>query len=342
MLDLRLLQQAVTLARTRSFARAAEVLHLTQPALSRSIAGLESALGEKLFDRTPQGVTPTAYGAMLLARAEKLLAESREVERDFRLLRGLDIGELRVGVGPYPAAISAGRAIGELLAEHPALQVEVVQRDIREMAEAVRARELDLAVMELSIADDMPELATEALPQHPGFFIVRAGHPLVRAEPAGVEEIARFPLITNRLAARFSAPIATLIRGRADGRDLLPQVRIVSVGLALDIARHSDAVALAPLQTAAEDVAAGRLVALPFRLPAMHTNYGFVVHRDRAPSPAALAFMAVLRRVEAEVAAAEADPVNARNTRNAGRRSAAGRKGPAAKRSAAPRPRAVR
>jgi DNA-binding transcriptional LysR family regulator len=99
MLDLRLLHHALTLTRHRNFARAAEALHLTQPALSRSIAGLEAALGEKLFDRTRQGVAPTSFGQMLLARAQALVDDAAELERDFTLLRGLQIGELRVGAG---------------------------------------------------------------------------------------------------------------------------------------------------------------------------------------------------------------------------------------------------
>lgn len=93
MLDLRLLHQAVALARHRNFARAAESLRLTQPALSRSIAGLEAGLGEKLFNRTQQGVEPTAFGQMLLSRAQTLLEGATELERDFQLMRGLDIGE---------------------------------------------------------------------------------------------------------------------------------------------------------------------------------------------------------------------------------------------------------
>ena len=72
---------------------------MTQPALSRSIAGLEAALGEQLFNRARQGVEPTSFGEVLLARARSLLDEATELERDFRLLRGLDIGELRVGAG---------------------------------------------------------------------------------------------------------------------------------------------------------------------------------------------------------------------------------------------------
>ena len=115
MLELRLLHQALILARHRNFARAAEALHLTQPALSRSIASLESALGERLFDRTRQGVEPTSFGRMLLARAQPLVDDANELERDFFLMRGLEIGELRVGAGAYAAELSVGQAAGRLM-----------------------------------------------------------------------------------------------------------------------------------------------------------------------------------------------------------------------------------
>jgi DNA-binding transcriptional LysR family regulator len=306
MLDLRLLQQALTLAQTRSFARAAEALHLTQPALSRSIAGLEDTLGEKLFDRTPQGVVPTAYGKMLLGRAERLLADSREIERDFQMLRGLDIGELRVGLGPFPAAISAGRAVGELLTQHPGLAIDLAQYDIREMAEAVRRRELDLCVMELSLVDDMPELATEPLPRHPGYFVVRADHPLARMASPTLQDVSRYPLVINRVLARFAEVVGEVVARAGEGGSYLPQVRIASIELAFDIARHSNAIAVSALPQVADDVARGRLAVLPCRLPTMTSGYGFVYRQDRALSPAALAFMDAVRRVEAAVTAEEA------------------------------------
>jgi len=129
MLELRLLHQALTLARHRNFARAAQALHLTQPALSRSIAGLETTLGERLFDRSRRGVEPTAFGQMLLARAQPLVDAATELERDFRLLRGLQIGELRVGAGAYAVELSVSQAVGRLMARHPDLQVELASHD---------------------------------------------------------------------------------------------------------------------------------------------------------------------------------------------------------------------
>ncbi len=67
-IDIRLIRHVLMLARHRNFARAAEQLHLSQPALSRSIARLEETLGVALFDRTRDGVIPTDYGRIVIER----------------------------------------------------------------------------------------------------------------------------------------------------------------------------------------------------------------------------------------------------------------------------------
>ena len=74
-LDLRLLESAIALAHHRSYARASKALHVSQPTLSRSIAGLEDSLGVRLFDRGRGGVDPTPFGRLLLERGAALLAD---------------------------------------------------------------------------------------------------------------------------------------------------------------------------------------------------------------------------------------------------------------------------
>jgi DNA-binding transcriptional LysR family regulator len=303
MLDLRLLHQALTLARHRNFARAAAALHMTQPALSRSIAGLESGLGEKLFSRTRQGVEPTSFGRMLLSRAQDLLAAAVELERDFNLMRGLEIGELRVGAGAYPAEISVGQAAGRLAGRHPGLRIDVTVADLRALAAAVIDRRLDLAVIELSLVDGEPRVATEALPRHPGYFYCRAGHPLLAEESPTVERILAFPFAGTRMPPRVAESFLKIARAGAidpDSGDYLPPIKVDSISLARDIVMRSDAVGVAPLSMLAAEIESGRLAALPTRLPWMTTAYGFVYLRDRPLSPAAEAFMAEVRRVEAE------------------------------------------
>jgi DNA-binding transcriptional LysR family regulator len=302
-LDLRLLHQALVLERHRNFARAAEALHLTQPALSRSIAGLEAVLGERLFDRTHQGVEATAFGRMLLSRARGLVDDAAELERDFQLFRGVHIGTLAVGAAIFPAALSVGQAAGALMGRHPRLNIELSTSDLRTLLDQVLQRKLDLGVMELSMVEGETLLATEALPEHPGCFFCRAGHPLAQLPRPSLKQVLAYPYVGPRLPQRIARDFLQQVKvGRidADSGDYLPPVKVDTVAVAIEVVLHSDAVGLAPL---APEVRAGRLLALPLRPDWMHTRYGFVYLRDRQLSPAASAFMAEVRAVEAGLAA---------------------------------------
>jgi len=300
-LDLRLLHQALILARHRNFARAAEALHLTQPALSRSIAGLEAALGERLFDRTRQGVEPTAFGRMLLARAEALVDDADELERDFRLMRGLQIGELHVGAGVYAAELSVGQAAGRLMGRHPHLRIDLTSADVRLLIAALLERRLDLAVVELSMLAGETAIATEALPEHAGCFFCRTGHPLLQIAQPSLEQVLAYPYVGTRMPQRVAGGFLQLARvGRIDAAsgDYLPPVKVDSIQVAKEVVLQSDAVGAAPLALLAAEIRAGRLQPLPLRPDWLHTRYGFAYLRERQLAPAALAFMAEVRAVE--------------------------------------------
>ena len=94
----------VAVADRRSFIRAAEQVHLSQPALTRSIQAAEAELGLLLFDRGTQEVVPTPAGEFIVARARQLVFDNRCLERDIALYRSLELGDTAFGVGPFPAA----------------------------------------------------------------------------------------------------------------------------------------------------------------------------------------------------------------------------------------------
>ena len=96
MIELRLIQHALALARFRNYARAAQSLHLTQPTMTRSIAALERAVGVRLFDRGPNGVEPTAFGNILLDRGARVNAGEADLRRVILILAGLVSGSLAV------------------------------------------------------------------------------------------------------------------------------------------------------------------------------------------------------------------------------------------------------
>ncbi|MDI7065621.1 LysR family transcriptional regulator, partial [Klebsiella pneumoniae] len=101
----RRLGHLIALAEEGSFARAAERVHLSQPALSRSIQALEEEVGMKLFDRAARGVAMTAAGRLLVERARRVLFETRCLFRDVELLKAHELGEVRIGLGPYAAVV---------------------------------------------------------------------------------------------------------------------------------------------------------------------------------------------------------------------------------------------
>ena len=281
---------------------------MTQPALSRSIAGFESRLGEKLFNRTSRGVELTAFGELLVSRGQALLDDANALEREFNLMRGVEVGSLRIGVGAFPAQISVGKAIGGFLVQHPHLRIEVMKDDLREIIDAVLAARLDIAVMELSLVDGEPRLATEPLPQHPAFFYCRVGHPLAAERHPTIERILKFPFAGTRMPPRVAKAFLELAKvGAIDAEtgDYLPPIKVDSLPMAKDVVMNSDAVAVAPLASIAQEVARHTLVPLPTRAAWMRTGYGFVTLRGTALSPAAEAFKDAVRRVENNVAAAE-------------------------------------
>jgi DNA-binding transcriptional LysR family regulator len=304
--DLTLLSHALTLAKHGTYARAAEALRISQPALSRQIAALEGSLGVRLFDRSRKGISPTAFGRVLLHRATFLVLEASDFERNVALLQELKDGELKVGAGVYPAELSLGTAVGRLAARHPGLRIDITAGDWRDAIEGVLAAVADLAVVELSVIKDDARLVLEPLPPHDGVFYCRPGHPLLAEKDLTVERVFDYPFAGPKLAPRVASLISRALKGKdvdPSTGDYLPSIKVDTLQLAKDAVAASNAFGIAPATAISSEVALGRLVTLPIRPSWLHTSYGFAWLKNRTLSPAALAFMAEVRTVEAELLA---------------------------------------
>ena len=162
-IELRHLRHALALAEHGNFARAAEALHLSQPALSRSLQALEAQVGEQLFDRSHREVTPTAMGELLLQHARKLLLHAQDLKHDLQLARGLEQGELRIGVGPFAGAALVAPVLAILSRAHPGVHLEVILAPWQELPARLQRREIDLMVVDLHEIEDDPCYAVQAL-----------------------------------------------------------------------------------------------------------------------------------------------------------------------------------
>ena len=314
-IELRLIRHALAVGRHGNFARAAEALHLTQPSLSRSIATLESQLGVPLFDRGAKGVTPTAFGRVLLERGETVLRREADLRREIALLAGLEVGTLTVTAGPHMMEASVATAIGRIAKAHPGLQIACIAADPANVLADVLAERSDVGISGIDGLEQEPRLVVEAYQPRRGVLACRPGHPLTQEKSPSLARVLEFPLVTTRLvgaqaalAGQYGVPTRASEVGDAE---YLPPILVNSFVAARLIARENDAIVTGTAATLADDIANGYLVALDCFVPGMETRQGCFYLRERTLSPAARLFIDMLRQVDAETHAEKAMPAHA-------------------------------
>jgi DNA-binding transcriptional LysR family regulator len=302
--DLRLIRLAIALGRHGNFARAAEEMNISQPSLTRGIAALESSLGVPLFDRTRKGAIPTPFGRVLLERGESMLRSDADLRREIRLLAGLEVGTLAIGAGPFAGEISVAKAVARVVSAHPRLRISLTVADPKQVVEDVLTGRIDVGVASIVGYETEARLVVETLPPLPVYLACRPGHPLTKETRPSLARALEFPLATTPLrgaqALLASSSGAVTIRGDSGVTDFVPQILVNSLAHARQIARDSDALFPCTAALLEDDVAAGVLIRLNCRVPAMRTTYGVLYLRDRTLAPAARMFIENLRAVEAE------------------------------------------
>lgn len=335
--DLRLVEFAVALARHRSFARAAEAMHVSQPTFSRGIAALEASLGVRLFDRSTRRVEPTATGLAYVAQAETLLAEASRLTEAVSQQDGLLQGPLTVGVGPLPLELSVLPATVRLHKRHPSVRLRLIEGQWRDIIDKLLSGTVDLVVMETSVLADDHRLEVEPLPRHSGVLVCRAGHPLAAKPRVSLEDLEPYPLVgvpmTRTITRSFGGVVGRLDVDHSTG-DINPHVTVTTTTGIREVVRHTDAVGLCVAAHVADDCRAGRLAILTVDFEMPSTGYGFAWLRGRRLTPAAQEFMQLVREAEAAFdsaatrSAPPVQPVTARAARRSARPSRENRPGP--------------
>jgi DNA-binding transcriptional LysR family regulator len=302
--NLRPLEFALALEQHRSFGRAAEALHVTQPSFSRAIAALETQLGARLFERSNRGVSPTPEGIDLLIRARRLLAEAaglRDALDDYRQLRS---GRVAIGAGPYALDLSVIETVVRLATQHPRLQFEIIEGHWRDFGARLLNAEVEIAVVELSIVSKDPRFQVEPLPAHAGCFYCRSEHPLAGRKGVALAEMLEYPLVNVRIAARTVAPgklQPSPFAIDAMTGDMLPSITTTSIATARAIIKRTDGIGIAAPVQLAEDLRRGAVAIIDAGAGVLKTSYGIVYMRGKVLSPGAQAFVSALKAVEAEI-----------------------------------------
>lgn len=286
-MDLKRLKHVLALADERNFARAAERVHLSQPAFSRSIQALEAELEIRLFDRGSTEVSATPAGAFVIERARKLLFDSRCLERDISLYRKNLIGDLAFGVGPFPAATLLPTLIPELRQQYAGVRVRVEVNNWANLLQHLRNEELDFFVADTRDLPASADLAIRPLARQFGNFYVRAGHPLLKENVVRPADLGAYGIATVRLPQAIRASL-TQVLAAEPGASLPLALECDDVLTLKRSALGSDTVLAIVHAAVIEEVNAGQLFPLQVQgVPALHSEMGIVSLQGRSHSPVA-------------------------------------------------------
>lgn len=287
-MDLKRMQHVIALADERNFRQAADRVHLTQPAFSRSIQAAEEEWGMKLFDRGGRGgVVCTAAGIHVIDRIRRVVDDWRALERDIVLYREQEIGDLAMGIGPYAAATLLGPLLLDLRSRHPAVKLKVQVNNPAVLVQYVAREEHEFFFGDVRYAREDPALDITPLGGEAGGFYVRTGHPLLAARPLLTADIGAFGLVTSRLPEPVQAILCKLMEcSLEDGPPVA--VECDDVHLLKKLTLGTDSVMIGTPQLVREELQAGTLHALvPRDLPEVRTMLGVVSLRGRTLSPVA-------------------------------------------------------
>ncbi|MBB3085326.1 LysR family transcriptional regulator [Geodermatophilus sabuli] len=188
-MELRHLRYFVSVAEELHFRRAAQKLHIAQPALSKQISALEHELGVRLLDRDRRGVLLTEAGRVFLSEAVEVLARADgAVDRARAVVRG-EVGRLAVGFIQPALADLLPRSLRAFRRHHPGVVLSLSEETSRTALEGITDRSLQLAFVRLPVAP-RPELRTEVVSEEPVLLVVPRGHRLAERSSVRLEEVA--------------------------------------------------------------------------------------------------------------------------------------------------------
>jgi len=233
-MDIASLHAFVTVARCGSFSRAAEKLFLTQPAVSKRIAALETELECALFDRISRRISLTEAGQALLPRAQRILQEVEDSRRAISSLSNEVTGQLSIGTSHHIGLHRLPPVLRRYTSRYPQVDLNLHFMASEEACKAIRQGELELGIITLPLA--LPtDLKTRLVWNDPMAVVASTRHSLATKKSVRLAQLLEYPAIlpnsgtyTREMVART---IDRPINVRMSTNNLETIKMLVSIGL---------------------------------------------------------------------------------------------------------------
>lgn len=239
-MDLEKLRSFVAIADGGSFSRAAAVLNLTQPSLSRQMATLEADLGQRLLERHGRGARPTEAGAVLLDHARALLERAERARTDLHELQSTPGGRITVGLPPRVALGLSVPLVHAFRERFPRAVITVLEGLSMALRESLIANRLDLAL--LFDPPPTPQIRTEVLLREPLLLVAPPGSRL--PERVALAALPQYPMLLPSMPNAIRAVLDRVLAPR--GIALTVCAEVGAVGTALTLVARGEGCSVIP------------------------------------------------------------------------------------------------
>ena len=204
-MEIRTLRYFLAVAREENMTRAAKLLHVTQPTLSKTLKALEEELGKKLFTRHSFSIRLTEEGVLLRNRAEDLVGMADKITQEFVTLDDITGGDIFLGLAESYQIRLLARAIKEFRKQYPQLHYHITSGDTEQVTE-----KLDKGLLDFSVLAEMPDTSKYdylVFPQEDVWGVVfPADDPLAMKKAVTVDDLAGLPLFCSEQSWHTDIP----------------------------------------------------------------------------------------------------------------------------------------
>jgi DNA-binding transcriptional LysR family regulator len=289
-MDVRPLLYFATVARLKSFTRAGEHLHITQPTISKLIRNLEDELGVTLLDRSTKQVRLTDAGAALLGQAEQILGALEHLTENLSDVMNLRKGTVRIGLPPMAGAHFFPGVLARFHAQYPGINLRLVEDGAKKIEEAVSDGSLDLGVIVLPT--DEERFGQVPFGGSNLKVVVSPGHSLAGRDSIALKELQHEPFILFR--EDWSLHDRIMRACAAEGFQPTVVCKSGQWDFVVELAAANLGIALLP-ETICRGLDPARVCTIPLTAPVIPWHLAIIWRQDRYLSFAAREWLTFAR-----------------------------------------------
>ena len=298
-MDISQLEVFLSVAQEKSFSRAAESLHRTQPAVSQAVRRLEAGLGEPLFDRSSKDGTLTAAGKVLFDFAQQMMNLRQHAHSAIRELRDLHRGKLTLSANEY-TVMGLLPLIPTFRARHPHIKIEVKRSLASRIPSEILGRDAEIGVVTFKPSDasisSMPVISDQLA------LIVAPEHPLAARETVSVRELGAETFIAHNVPSPYRERVIKTFEKHRTPLNI--SMEMPTLEAIKRMVEDRMGVALVPRLTAQTEIERGLLVGLNVKEMRLERKLHLIYRKGASLSHAAKAFLRVARDAAARKRAA--------------------------------------